>query len=133
MRLYEILTEFRIEKVEISSQKPEIVVMVNPRSQQLKMFFNRSSHEHLRGLYDNNEFYFWDGSMGVHNHLADKLGIEYNWKYRLDLLKRFDPEGGDDLLVLSFDDSMFDIYKNSSYIKATFRILKDQHEYLVVK
>ena len=132
MRAYEVLFEFKIEKVYKDSK--EVIVMINPPPAALRNMFEKALYNEVRGLFDGKKFYFWAAHNGIHKEIAELLGVEYQERFRLSIGAMSDPEGGERLLRLEYADSrMMEIYKRFLYMQKTFRILVDHWEYFILK
>lgn len=132
MRAFELLLEFKIEKVYNNFQ--EVIVMINPPSGLLRNLVEKAMYNQVRGLFDGEKFYFWAAHKGIHKQIAGLVGIEYDERYRLDIGVMSDPEGGNDLLRLAYaNERVKEVYKQLPYIQKNFRILVDQWEYIILK
>jgi len=131
MRIYEIINEYKIEKITNSSE--EFIVMVDPDYKQLKRFAERSEYQELRGIYeyDSGSFYWWDANKLIHNAAVKELGLEPMFSSRLELGKSM--MNGEELWRLDYSPSIFEKLKIEPYIERNFDITDEGWMEITVK
>ena len=80
----------------------------------------------LRGLFENNDFYFWDASAELHKPMAEKLGLEYDYLKRLSLRIK------DDVIYLDHTDEQWLALLDNPYIQRTFDIDEQDSIYIAI-
>ena len=103
-----------VETVERHDGK-EVKVLVNPNLTALTRMFKASSYGELRGLHDDNQFYFWDGGDLIHNAMADLLGLPYTDQSRLDLYTTRERK-----TILNHDEAAYDTLEQSRWVNSLF-------------
>ena len=116
-----------IEKVE-RHDGTDIPVLVNPNYRALRNFFNKSQYKELRGLYNGNDFFFWDAELLIHGPMAQSLGIKYDDQVRLDVKHRADDE-----IIIDHSDIYHDEYKMEPWIQSNVNIEDHGWEDFVLK
>ena len=71
MRLREILTEYKILKIETAFRP--ILVYQNPSNPEIIQLL--SKHD-MRGMIHNDIVYVWDANEGIHDNIAEQIGID---------------------------------------------------------
>ena len=66
------------------SEKTLLKTRRNPSPTALYNLTKRSAHQHLRGLYYNDNTYWWDADDAIHSDAAKELGIPYDYRNRLE-------------------------------------------------
>ncbi len=105
MRYREIISE-RVLKVN------GINVLMNPSYDILINFLNQIKYHEIRGLYDGEDFFFWDAEKLIHDAMAPNLGIINYTRIEARIYS-----GGFDIDVL--DDNISEIWDNLYFQRLT--------------
>lgn len=57
----------------------------NPSPERLRAMVKKAKYKDLRGIYDGADLFFWDASLGLHAHVARSIGVEYDYRRRLNV------------------------------------------------
>lgn len=60
-------------------------VVTNPSAERLKAMVKKAKHNDLRGIYDGVDLHFWDASLGTHDGVAHAIGIQYDYRNRINV------------------------------------------------
>lgn len=89
----------------------DIKVLMNPAILVLINFIKKTKFQEIRGLYDEEDFFFWDAERLIHDAMAPRLGIIrytrielriFKDKLDIDILDNIIPEIEDNLYFQNF-------------------------------
>ncbi len=98
MKYQEIINE-RVLKID------GIKVLMNPVPSVLINFVKQAKFQELRGLFDEEDFFFWDAEKLIHHAMAPKLGIIQYTKLEIRIFK-------DKLDIGVLDDNILELWDN---------------------
>lgn len=96
---------------EIINEKVMIIngikVLMNPNYTNLINFLNKTKYNDIRGLYDGEDFFFWDAEKLIHDAMAPNLGIISYTRLEATNIKGFDIDVIDDNIPEIWDNLYF--------------------------
>lgn len=95
-----------------------IKVIMNPTHSILINFLNKTKYHEIRGLYDGEDFFFWDAEKLIHDAMAPNLGIDWYTRLEANTINGFDIDVIDDNIPEVWDNLYFQ--KLIKYISRPF-------------